>query len=168
VRPDRVVFRPPSFNQNLGLFQGIKNLSVEQLVPELPVEALVVAVLPGTARFDVERLNTNPAQPMPNHPSRELGTIVRTDILGNAMLYKKDFQTAQDIIRLQASFHHKGQALPAVFVDDGQNPEGTPVMRPVGHEVIRPDMVSMGRSKANTGAVIEPQAAPLPLSLGNL
>ena len=168
MRPDRVVFHPPPLDQYLGLLQGIEDLSVEQLIPELPVEALVVTVLPGTARFNVERLNTNLAQPLPNYPGRELVTIVRADALGNAMLYKKLCQTVQNIIRLQASLHHKGQALPAVFVDDGQDPQGTPVMGPVGHKVIRPDMIPMSRSKADAGTVIEPQAAPLPLSPGNL
>jgi hypothetical protein len=67
---------------------------------------------------------------MPNHPGRELGTIVRSDILGDTILYIELCYAAQDIIRLPASFHHKSQAFPAVFVDDSQDPEGTPVMGP--------------------------------------
>jgi hypothetical protein len=41
-------------------------------------------------------------------------------------------------------------------------------MSAIRHEVIRPDIVSMGRAKTNTGAVIEPETPPFRLLLGNL
>ena len=56
--PYRVVFLPPALNQDLGLLQGVENLPVEQLIPQFPVEALVVTVLPRTARFNIERLDS--------------------------------------------------------------------------------------------------------------
>jgi len=40
VRPNGVVFQPPSFNQYLGLFQGMEDFTLEQLIPELSVETL--------------------------------------------------------------------------------------------------------------------------------
>ena len=45
--PDRIVVAPPLLDQHFGLLQRVEDLAVEQLVPELAVEALVVAVLPG-------------------------------------------------------------------------------------------------------------------------
>jgi len=58
MRPDLVVFLPPTLDQNLGLFQGVENLPIQQLIPQLPVEAFVVAILPRAARFDIERLDS--------------------------------------------------------------------------------------------------------------
>jgi len=41
VRSEDIVFKPPFFDQYLGLFQGIENLSVEQLVSELVSELAI-------------------------------------------------------------------------------------------------------------------------------
>ncbi len=52
----RIVVPPPSFDEHLGLLQGVEDLSIQQLIPELAVEALVVAVLPRASGFNEERL----------------------------------------------------------------------------------------------------------------
>lgn len=41
-------------------------------------------------------------------------------------------------------------------------------MGPLGHEVIGPDVVAVGRTQTHTGAVVESQTASLGLPLGNL
>src|SRR5450631_132106 len=46
VRPLRVVFHPPPLRQNLCLLQRVKDLAVQKLIAQLPVEALTVPVLP--------------------------------------------------------------------------------------------------------------------------
>ena len=43
--PDGVVVVTPLLDQHLGLLQRVEDFSIEQLVPELSAEALVVAVL---------------------------------------------------------------------------------------------------------------------------
>jgi hypothetical protein len=58
VRPYRILFPPPALYQNLGLLQGVENLPVEQLIPQLSIEAFVVTVLPTTAGFNVEGFNS--------------------------------------------------------------------------------------------------------------
>jgi hypothetical protein len=55
--PDRIVFLPPALYQDLGLLQGIEDLAVEQLIPQFPIKALVVAILPRTPGFNVERFD---------------------------------------------------------------------------------------------------------------
>ena len=47
MRPDGVVVPPPLLDDNSRLFEAVEDLPVEQLVTQLAVEALVVAVLPG-------------------------------------------------------------------------------------------------------------------------
>jgi hypothetical protein len=52
VRPDGVVVLTPAFDQHLGFVQRGEVLAVERLVTQLSMEALIVANLPGTSRFD--------------------------------------------------------------------------------------------------------------------
>src|SRR5215218_7498328 len=53
ARADRVVVPTPALDDDLGLLERGDDLAVEQLVPELGVEALDVAVLPRRAWGDV-------------------------------------------------------------------------------------------------------------------
>jgi hypothetical protein len=52
--PNCIVFLPPALYQDLGLLQGVEDLTIKQLIPQLPIEALVIAILPRAAWFDVE------------------------------------------------------------------------------------------------------------------
>src|SRR6202162_6514275 len=55
VRPLRVVVHAPPLRQNLCLLQRVKDLAVQELIAQLPVETLTVPVLPRTPRLDVQR-----------------------------------------------------------------------------------------------------------------
>ena len=46
----------PLLYERLGFSQAIEQLAIEELIPELAVKALAVAVLPGATRGDVRRL----------------------------------------------------------------------------------------------------------------
>lgn len=46
VWPDRVVVNPPSFDDDLGFFQRVQQLTVEKRITHLPVERFAVAILP--------------------------------------------------------------------------------------------------------------------------
>jgi hypothetical protein len=43
----------PVFDHDLGVHQCVEDLAVAQFIAQLAVEALAVAILPWTARFDV-------------------------------------------------------------------------------------------------------------------
>ena len=64
MRPGGVVVSAPGLDQDLGLAEIIEDFSRQQLVAELGVEALAVAVFPGASRFDVERLHADALQPV--------------------------------------------------------------------------------------------------------
>ena len=53
MRSHRVVVLPPSFDDNLSFVQRVEDFSIKELVAELRVEALAVAILPGAAGHDV-------------------------------------------------------------------------------------------------------------------
>ncbi len=55
VRPDGVVVDSPPFRQHSDLLHRVEDLTVQELVPQLRVEALAVAVFPRTSRFDISR-----------------------------------------------------------------------------------------------------------------
>ena len=65
MRPQRLILHPPLLDHNLGLLQGVENLSVRALIPQLSIETLAVAVLPGTLGLDVKRLHPDSPQPFP-------------------------------------------------------------------------------------------------------
>src|SRR3712207_9537330 len=52
VRAYGIVVQAPLLDQHLGLSERAEHLAVQQLVPELAVEALHAAVLPGAAGLD--------------------------------------------------------------------------------------------------------------------
>jgi len=51
------------------------------------------------------------------------------------------------------------QAFPAVFIDQGQDPQRTAIVSSVSHKVIRPDMVFEQGPQPDAGFVIEPEPA---------
>ena len=76
---------PPCLDHHAGFGEGIEDLAVEQLVAELRVEALAVAVprktvagpfsgprLPGTAGLDERRLRSHGLDPAPHRLGDEL------------------------------------------------------------------------------------------------
>jgi hypothetical protein len=89
MRSDRVVLPSPHFGQYLHLLQRVKDLTVQKLIPELPVETLRVAVLPWTARLDLQRFRSHVLEPVPNNTRSELGTVVRPDVFGNSPEHKQ-------------------------------------------------------------------------------
>jgi hypothetical protein len=54
--------RPPlpsiALDDDLGLAQSVENFAVEQLITKAGIEALDVAILPGTAALDVGVFNS--------------------------------------------------------------------------------------------------------------
>ena len=59
VWSDRIVVVAPLTDDDLGFFQAVEDLTVQQLVTQLAVEAFAVAVLLRTTRFNVERLGAH-------------------------------------------------------------------------------------------------------------
>ncbi len=84
VGPDGVVVNPPAFSQDLHFLERVEDLTVEELVAQLRVEAFTVPVLPWAAGFDIECLCSRIRQPLPQIFGYELRAIVRTDMLWNA------------------------------------------------------------------------------------
>ena len=74
---DGIVQPSPLLDEYRCLGQCVEDFAVQEVVSQLSVEALVVAVLPRTARLDVERLDTEPGQSPTDELGRELRSVIR-------------------------------------------------------------------------------------------
>ena len=120
VGSDGIVLAPPLLDQHVRLRQRVEDLPVQQLVPELAVEALVVAVLPRAARLDKERLDAHAPQPPPHELRGELRSVVRPQILGRPVSDEQIGQHLEHIVGADLASHHDRQALPRVLVQHCQ------------------------------------------------
>ena len=75
----------PVLDQDLSLAERRENFSVEQLVAQLRIEALIVAILPWAAGFDIERLHADPAEPAAHRLGGEFAAIIGSYVFRRAM-----------------------------------------------------------------------------------
>jgi hypothetical protein len=78
--------------------------------------------------------------------SRELGTVVRADIVGYSAADEQIAQSLQQVLAGELPRHINRQALSRVLIDDHQHPKRTAVGCPIRHEVIAPDVIPVARS----------------------
>ena len=166
--PCRIVMDPPCLDHDACLGEGMEDLAIEQLVAELRVEALAVAGLPGTARFDERRLRSHCVDPVPHGRGDELRPVIRSDVTGHAAQDEEVSQNIYDRGRVQLPVDPNGQAFPRELVDDVEHSEFPPVVRPALDEVVGPDVVRPLRAKTDARPVIQPEAAFLRLLLRHL
>ena len=162
-----IVQPSPLLDEDDSLGQCVEDLSVQELVSELAVEALVVAVLPRTARLYVERLDTDSAQPPPNQLCCELRPVVRTQMLGWTVASKEIGENLDNIMGSSPSSDLDRQALPRVLVEHGQQLQRSTVVGARAHEVVGPDMVLVSWPESDARTIIEPQSAPFRLPPGH-
>ena len=73
---------PPAFDEDLCFLACVEELAIEQLIAQLAIEALIIAVLPWAAWFDVECLHANPPQPILYRIGGELSPLSEWTQLG--------------------------------------------------------------------------------------
>lgn len=156
MRSDRVVVAAPSLDDDPGLLQSVEDLAIEQFIAQAGVEALNVAVLPGTARRDIGCLCTDRGDPVLDRLYNELRAIVGTDIARNASQDEEIGQHIDHIDRLEFTGGADAQAFKGIFIDHVEHAVFATVMSAVFDEVIRPDMVAELGPQADAGAFIKP------------
>ena len=166
--PLGVVVPPPGFDDDLGLGEAVEDLTVEQFVAELRVEALAVAVLPRASRFDERCLCADGYDPLPYSLGDELRAVVGTDMAGHTTQDEQVRQGVDDVGRVELAIDADCKAFPGELVDDVEHAESPAIVGPTLDEVIGPDMVWMLGSKPDARSVIQPEPPLLRLLLGNL
>ena len=168
VRPHGVIVLPPPFAQDMGLSLGVEDFPIEELISELSVKGLAVAVLPGTSGFDEQGAHLKPGEPLAHALRTELGAIVGAQVIRTAPGNKQVGQCCQHIIRRQFPGRHDREGLSRELIHDREQPEHLPVVRPIGQEVVRPDMVRVLGAEAHARPVGQPEPAALGLALRHL
>jgi hypothetical protein len=80
MRPHLVVVAPPGLDRHPCLGARAEPLQAQTLVPELAVEALVGAVLPGLAWVDVGGADARLGEPAQDRRADELRSVVRAQV----------------------------------------------------------------------------------------
>ena len=88
MRPSLVILPAPSLDQHLSFPQGLKHLPVEQLIPEFSVKTLRIAILPRTARLDLQGTGSQSLEPVLRLPGNKLRPIVGTKRLRHAPFHE--------------------------------------------------------------------------------
>jgi len=154
VWSDLIIFPPPDLSQHLCLLQRRENLPVEEFVPEFPVEAFDVTVLPRTARFDEQRLDSQPREPLSDDFGDELGPVIQSDVFRDAVPQHQPGQHPQNVPRALLTGNLDRQALAGELVDHRQELQGPAFAGALEHEVVGPNVVAIRRSEPDTGPVI--------------
>lgn len=141
--PTVVILVPPLVDDCSGFGQAAEDFAVEALVSELVVKALDVTVLPGGTRLDVERLDLVLLEPVLDDIRNELRSVVAANVLRGAALAHHPFEHLQHVLRANGPGDMRGQALPCVLVDQGQNAKRTALLRLIRHEVPAPHLVAL-------------------------
>src|ERR1035437_3999020 len=165
VRPLRVIFHPPPLRQNLCLLQRIKDLAVQKLIAQLPVETLTVPVLPRTPRLDVQRPRPHFSQPLPQLPGNELRPIVRTNVLRYPAHQHHIRQGIDHLQTPQASRHPQRQPPPRIRVDHPQDAQRSPIVRHRLHKIVAPHVIRPLWTQAHTRSIAQPLPPSRPLFL---
>jgi len=168
MRPDSVVVASPALDDDLRLSERVEDLAIEEFVTQACIEALDKAVLPWTASFDVGGPGTNRRNPVLHSLGDELRPVVGADVSGHTAQDEEIGEQVDDIDRSELPGDADGQALMGELVDDVEHADPAAIVGAVLDEVVGPDVIAVLGPEADAGAVVEPEAAPLRLSGGDL
>ena len=79
MRSDRVVVFTPLLDDDLGFLEAVEDFAVEQLIAQLRVVALAIAVIPRAARLDERGLCADGRDPLPHGLGDELRAVARRE-----------------------------------------------------------------------------------------
>lgn len=98
MRSFLIILDSPRLDQHFGFEQAAEDFPVEQLVAQLVVKALNVAVFPRAARRDIERLDRFLLEPVLDGVGDELRPIVAANMLRAAIPDHCRFHHGDDIL----------------------------------------------------------------------
>src|SRR5690606_25206042 len=144
------------------------DLTVEQFVAELRVEALAVAVLPRASRFDDLCLCAYGYDPLPYSLGDELRAVVGTDMAWHTTQDEQVRQGVDDAGRVELAIDADCKAFPGELVEYVDHAESPAIVCPTLYEFTGPEMVIVLGPQPDARCVIQPEATLLRLLLGNL
>ena len=99
-----------------GGFQIFKYFAVHEFIPHPTVKTLGVAILPGTARFNIQRLHAKLFQPIANRIGDEFTAVVTPNMFRHAVRLKQFSQDIDHILAGNVAIHLQRQTLSRILV----------------------------------------------------
>ncbi len=159
MRPDRVVVFAPLLDDDGGFLQAVEDLTVEQFVAQFSVKGLAVAILPGTAGFDVQGLRSELCEPAAYDLGCHLCAVIGSDMFRHASGEHHISHRLDDAEAVDPSSHPDRKALPGELVDQRHQSKLSSIMGLSFDEVVAPHMIAMLRPQPDTRSIIEPEPA---------
>jgi hypothetical protein len=122
-----------------------EDMQVQALITHRPIETLILAILPGLARFDVQRLHTTLPQSGLHRRRHKLCPIVAAQMRRRAVLRNECREYTDHTLGRRGQRYIKRQSLTREFIDHGQEPQRRPIGQGILHKIIGPDMAYLGR-----------------------
>ena len=144
---DGVVLPPPLFDEHFRLLQRVEDLPLQDFFAQRPVEAFVVAILPRLPGSIYSVFTSTRSSHSRTTLAVNSGPLSDRRLAGGPWLDKELTERLQHIVRPEPSGHYDRQTLPAVFIQHRQHLQRPTVVRPIRHEVIRPDVMAVQGSK---------------------
>ena len=145
-----IVMDAPLLDDDLGFPEAVEDFAVQQFVPELAVEGLAVAVLPGRSWLDVQAFRAQPRQPLAQDLGDHFRAIVRPDEGWDPFEQHSVSQRLNDTDGVDPPGHPDRQALAGELIDQGHQPDTTAIMGCGLDKVEAPDVVWMFRPEPDT------------------
>jgi hypothetical protein len=141
VRACLVVIVSPGMDVGSRLCKVQKPVRIETFIAKSTVERFDVAVLHGTARFDVAQQDSMLFAPGTNRSADKLGPVIDVNFVRQASGVSELFKDADHTKTWETGVCFGGQTLSCVLVDDRQHTKRTALCQGVTDEVHRPTLV---------------------------
>ena len=141
MRPDFVIFQPPSIDHFPSVTQRKKPVEVQTLISEATVEALNETILDRFPGSNEAELDVVQIAPLVEYLARELWTVITEDSFWfSATIYQR-LQCSGHSQTTDIQIHVQSQAFSGEFINHIQSPESPATSNTVGHEVHRPLLI---------------------------
>jgi hypothetical protein len=124
--------------------------------------------LPGGAWLDRERRHLQRGQPLSERARDALRPMIRPNRRRDSVTQAQIRQEHQHVLRADSPGHHRSQTLSGVLGENLKPPQGPAVVRPIRHEVRRPDVMAVRRPQPEARPLGPPESGSLRLLRGHL
>ena len=123
--------------------------------------------LPGGAWLNIERRHLQRGQPLSERARDALRPMIRPNRRRDSVTQAEIRQEHQHVLRADSPGHHRSQTLSGVLGENLKHPQGPAVVRPIRHEVRRPDVMAVRRPQPEARPLGPPESGSLRLLRGH-
>ena len=150
MRPNCIEVAPPTFDDDLGLAQGVEDFTIEQFIAQARIEALDVTVFPRTAWLDIGGFCADRCDPLLHSLGYELRPIVGPNVARHTTQDEESGQNIDDIDDLELAGDPDRQAFVGELVDDIEHSIFPSIVGTVLDKVVGPDVIAVPGTQPDT------------------